>query len=57
MVIVRTNVDEAVYARLLNDEEVEAITNFDKIGFQRTISVLERVVRIRQLLLWFRSRV
>lgn len=43
MVLVRTNVNEAVYARLLNDEEVEAITNFDKIGFQEPYQFLKEL--------------
>lgn len=41
MVLVRTNVSEEVYARLVNDEEVEAITNFDKIGFQEPYQFLK----------------
>ena len=41
MVLVRTNVSEEVYARLVNGEEVEAITNFDKIGFQEPYQFLK----------------
>ena len=43
MVLVRTNVNEEVYARLINDEEVEAITNFDKIGFQEPYQFLKEL--------------
>lgn len=43
MVLVRTNVSEEVYARLVNDEEVEAITNFDKIGFQEPYQFLKEL--------------
>lgn len=43
MVLVRTNVTEEVYARLLNDEEVEAITNFDKVGFQEPYQFLKEL--------------
>ena len=43
MVLVRTNVTEEVYARLLNDEEVEAITNFDKVGFQESYRFLKEL--------------
>ena len=43
MVLVRTNVSEEVYARLVNDEEVEAITNFDKIGFQEPYRFLKEL--------------
>lgn len=43
MVLVRTNVNEEVYARLVNDEEVEAITNFDKIGFQEPYQFLKEL--------------
>lgn len=43
MVLVRTNVTEEVYARLLNDEEVEAITNFDKVGFQEPYRFLKEL--------------
>lgn len=43
MVLVRTNVTEEVYARLLNDEEVEAITNFDKVGFQESYQFLKEL--------------
>ena len=43
MVLVRTNISEEVYARLLNDEEVEAITNFDKVGFQEPYQFLKEL--------------
>ena len=43
MVLVRTNVTEEVYARLLNNEEVEAITNFDKVGFQEPYRFLKEL--------------
>ena len=43
MVLVRTNVTEEVYARLINDEEVEAITNFDKVGFQEPYQFLKEL--------------
>lgn len=43
MVLVRTNVTEEVYARLINDEEVEAITNFDKVGFQESYQFLKEL--------------
>ena len=43
MVLVRTNVTEEVYARLHNDEEVEAITNFDKVGFQEPYQFLKEL--------------
>lgn len=43
MVLVRTNVTEEVYACLLNDEEVEAITNFDKVGFQEPYRFLKEL--------------
>ena len=43
MALVRTNVTEEVYARLLNDEEVEAITNFDKVGFQESYQFLKEL--------------
>ena len=43
MVLVRTNVSEEVYARLVNDEEVEAITNFDKFGFQEPYQFLKEL--------------
>lgn len=43
MVLVRTNVNEEVYARLVNDEEVEAITNFDKVGFQEPYQFLKEL--------------
>lgn len=43
MVLVRTNVTEEVYANLLNDEEVEAITNFDKVGFQESYQFLKEL--------------
>lgn len=43
MVLVRTNVAEEVYARLVNGEEVEAITNFDKIGFQEPYQFLKEL--------------
>ena len=43
MVLVRTNVNEEVYARLVNDEEVEAITNFDKIRFQEPYQFLKEL--------------
>lgn len=43
MVLVRTNISEEVYARLVNDEEVEAITNFDKVGFQESYQFLKEL--------------
>lgn len=43
MVLVRTNVTEEVYAKLVNDEEVEAITNFDKVGFQEPYRFLKEL--------------
>ena len=43
MVLVRTNVSEEVYARLVNDEEVEAITNFDKVGFREPYQFLKEL--------------
>ena len=43
MVIVRTNVTEEVYDRLVNDEEVEAITNFDKVGYQEPYQFLKEL--------------
>ena len=43
MVLVRTNVTEEVYARLLDDEEVEAITNFNKVGFQESYRFLKEL--------------
>lgn len=43
MVLVRTNVTEEVYDRLVNDEEVEAITNFDKVGFQEPYQFLKEL--------------
>ena len=43
MVLVRTNVTEEVYDRLLNDEEVEAVTNFDKVGFQESYQFLKEL--------------
>lgn len=43
MVLVRTNVTEEVYAHLLNDEEVEAITDFDKVGFQEPYQFLKEL--------------
>ena len=43
MVLVRTNISEEVYARLVNDEEVEAITNFDKVGFQEFYQFLKEL--------------
>lgn len=43
MVLVRTNVTEEVYARLINDEEVEAITDFDKVGFQEPYQFLKEL--------------
>ena len=43
MVLVRTNVSEEVYGRLVNDEEVEAITNFDKVGFQEPYQFLKEL--------------
>lgn len=45
MVPVRTNVTEEVYDRLVNDEEVKAITNFDKIGFQEPYQFLKELSR------------
>lgn len=47
MVLVRTNTTEEVYAHLLNDEEVEAITNFDKVGFQESYRLLKNTFRLR----------
>ena len=43
MVLVRTNVTEEVYDRLVNNEEVEAITNFDKVGFQEPYQFLKEL--------------
>lgn len=43
MVLVRTNVTEEVYAHLLNDEEVEAITDFGKVGFQEPYQFLKEL--------------
>lgn len=43
MVLVRTNVTEEVYDRLVNNEEVEAITNFDKAGFQEPYQFLKEL--------------
>lgn len=43
MVLVRTNVTEEVYDRLVNGEEVEAITNFDKAGFQDPYQFLKEL--------------
>ena len=43
MVLVRTNVTEEVYDRLVNDEEVEAITNFDKVGYQEPYQFLKEL--------------
>lgn len=43
MVLIRTNVTEEVYGRLVNDEEVEAITNFDKVGFQEPYQFLKEL--------------
>lgn len=43
MVLVRTNVTEEVYGRLVNNEEVEAITNFDKVGFQEPYQFLKEL--------------
>ena len=43
MVLVRTNVNEAVYDRLVNNEEVEAITNFDKVGYQEPYQFLKEL--------------
>ena len=43
MVLVRTNVTEEVYDRLVNDEEVKAITNFDKAGFQEPYQFLKEL--------------
>lgn len=43
MVLVRTNVSEEVYDRLVNNEEVEAITNFDKVGFQEPYQFLKEL--------------
>lgn len=43
MVLVRTNVTEEVYDRLVNGEEVEAITNFDKAGFQEPYQFLKEL--------------
>ena len=43
MVLVRTDVTEEVYGRLVNNEEVEAITNLDKIGFQEPYQFLKEL--------------
>lgn len=43
MVLVRTNVTEKVYDRLVNNEEVAAITNFDKVGFQEPYQFLKEL--------------
>lgn len=43
MVLVRTNVTEEVYDRLVNNEEVAAITNFDKVGFQEPYQFLKEL--------------
>lgn len=43
MVLVRTNVTEEVYDRLVNNEEFEAITNFDKAGFQEPYQFLKEL--------------
>lgn len=43
MVLVRTNVTEEVYDRLVNNEEVEAITSFDKAGFQEPYQFLKEL--------------
>lgn len=43
MVLVRTNVTEEVYDRLVNNEEVAAITNFDKVGFQGPYQFLKEL--------------
>ena len=43
MVLIRTNVTEEVYDRLVNSEEVEAITNFDKVGFQEPYQFLKEL--------------
>lgn len=43
MVLVRTNVTEEVYGRLVNNEEVEAITNFDKAGYQEPYQFLKEL--------------
>lgn len=43
MVLVRTNVTEEVYSRLVDNEEVEAITNFDKVGFQEPYQFLKEL--------------
>ena len=43
MVLVRTNVTEEVYDRLVNNEEVKAITNFDKAGFQEPYQFLKEL--------------
>ena len=43
MVLVRTNVTTEVYSRLARGEEVEAITNFDKIGFQEPYQFLKEL--------------
>lgn len=43
MVLVRTNVTTEVYSRLARGEEVEAITNFDKIGFREPYQFLKQL--------------
>ena len=43
MVLVRTNVTEEVYSRLVDNEEVEAITSFDKVGFQEPYQFLKEL--------------
>lgn len=43
MVLVRTNVTKEVYVRLVRGEEVGAVTNFDKIGFQEPYQFLKQL--------------
>ena len=43
MVLVRSNVSEAVYDRLIEGKEVEAITNFNKVGFQEPYQFLKEL--------------
>lgn len=43
MVLVRTNVTCEVYELLQNNETVEAVTNFDKSGFQEPYQFLKKL--------------
>lgn len=43
MVLVRTNVTREVYELLQNNETVEAVTNFDKAGFQEPYQFLKEL--------------